>query len=64
MNFENLLSLLRKERDVLDTVISNLESLDQGQCYSGGRPSRLVRPRPTNGTNHVHRPPDPTPRES
>jgi len=64
MNLEDLLSQLRKERDVIDAVISDLESLAQSERHSPGRPRRSVTTGPMNGTNHGHRSPGPTPRES
>jgi hypothetical protein len=64
LNLESVLAQLREERDRLDAAISNLESLEHSGRRGPGRPRRFVTRYPTNGTNHGHRPPDPTPDES
>lgn len=58
MDLPNILAKLRKERDALDEVISNLERLEQGGRRGPGRPPNLVVKSATNGTSHRYRPPD------
>ena len=63
MNLETVLAQLREERDRLDAAISNLEDLDQRPRRGPGRRARFVTKNPASGTNHRHRPSDPTPQE-
>lgn len=60
MDLENVLAQLREERDRLDAAISDLERLDQSPRRHPDHPRRFVTS-PNRGTNHRHRPPDPTP---
>jgi hypothetical protein len=58
MDLPNILAKLRKEREALDVVISNLEHLEQAGRRGPGRPPNLVVKSATNGTSHGYRSPD------
>jgi len=52
MDLASVLAQLRKERDAIETVISNLERLEQVGRRGPGRPPNLAAKGSSNGANH------------
>jgi len=59
MDFENIISQLREERDALNVAIDSLERLGHRHPRGPGRPPGSVTKIHTNGTGHVNGSPNP-----